>query len=106
MLRTRRAATVFALAGLLACTTGIARAERPTTTQHAARSNNTAQHHDAAFIASIRGAVGAIASKSLPSGKNAPYCSRAIDIDGIFCAIGCDNSCSCSSFGIFSQCCC
>lgn len=31
-------------------------------------------------------------------------CSKAIDIEGIFCAIACD--CQCSTFGIFSQCCC
>lgn len=38
--------------------------------------------------------------------KESVYCSRAIDIGGLFCAIGCPNTCTCS-FGLYvSQCCC
>lgn len=35
-----------------------------------------------------------------------PYCTRAIDIGGAFCYIGCPEGCQCHVEDWFSQCCC
>lgn len=36
----------------------------------------------------------------------AAYCTRAIDIDGVFCFIGCPEGCNCDVETFFSECCC
>jgi hypothetical protein len=49
--------------------------------------------------------AGAVLSAPQPSAA-AVYCTSAIDIGGIFCAIGCPNECSCNFGAYVSQCCC
>jgi hypothetical protein len=39
-------------------------------------------------------------------GDNTLYCESALDVGGIFCAIGCPNECSCTFGRFVSQCCC
>lgn len=60
----------------------------------------------AAAIAAVLLACTAVSAQSETTEAEAQYCSRALDVGGIFCAIGCPNECECH-FGLYvSECCC
>lgn len=59
----------------------------------------------AALIGAIFLAGTAVSAQPATSAE-AIYCTRAVDIGGIFCAIGCPSDCECH-FGLYvSECCC
>jgi hypothetical protein len=103
VLMVRRTAIAFAAILLFACTVASAESPRKANVENGTRVTDTAENHDLArFIVSLRNGTPykpATAAVVL-------YCTRAIDIGGVFCAIGCPSECQCSSFGWFSQCCC